>query len=434
MKMYLARYAHLEKIYVKAGDWLRPHCIFGDDDYPSSVIGKMGNTGKSDGAHLHIDVVEMELDENYVYEKYTQEQIYSGNPKANETQLNYFVDKSLFDADYEITTYFNEKEYYEKYGWHHPANDIISLDYDKWDIYWNRSSGGRVIFAGYDSSYGNHVVVAYCMMEFKQFKNYGNTTTYHEIEEKEEEITNIKIEGKNDLSATWNQEANGYMYRMLYGDKEKSTYGQSDLHDGVIRYIKMHPNNFAIIDSDSVVERTGYSGMNGTFFWHDTNWNLYSTSILKVKEKVLQNNANHLPYSQGVFCYYQDGTFGIEQVKYASELSKPVWWAIGGIEYIRDGKNTYDKDAEGFIGAYSDVHRTANHTSIGITQDGHIILIRHYNSPREDCAVHMKSLGCIYAIGLDGGGSTQYIVPDESQCRLSTRKVANQLIAIDLPL
>ena len=42
----------------------------------------------------------------------------------------------------------------------------------------------------------------------------------------------------------------------------------------------------------------------------------------------------------------------------------------------------------------------------------------------------MKEMGCIYAIGLDGGGSVQYITPNVK--KLSTRKVANHLVATNL--
>ena len=41
------RYAHLHKIYVKKGDYLKL------DD----IIGEVGNTGRSTGPHLHYEIL-----------------------------------------------------------------------------------------------------------------------------------------------------------------------------------------------------------------------------------------------------------------------------------------------------------------------------------------------------------------------------------------
>ena len=51
---YTVRYAHLESISVKEGQTIKE----GD------VIGIMGNTGQSFGAHLHIDVVRGKADKD----------------------------------------------------------------------------------------------------------------------------------------------------------------------------------------------------------------------------------------------------------------------------------------------------------------------------------------------------------------------------------
>lgn len=48
---YKTRYAHLQKILVKEGQWVTRH----------SVIGKVGDTGRSTGPHLHYEVLNGEI-------------------------------------------------------------------------------------------------------------------------------------------------------------------------------------------------------------------------------------------------------------------------------------------------------------------------------------------------------------------------------------
>ena len=44
---FVTKYAHLHKIYVKKGDYLKL------DD----IIGEVGNTGRSTGPHLHYEIL-----------------------------------------------------------------------------------------------------------------------------------------------------------------------------------------------------------------------------------------------------------------------------------------------------------------------------------------------------------------------------------------
>ena len=417
--MYLARYAHLDEIKVSVGDKTQPDILWNGRHSKATEIGVEGNTGLSTGSHLHLDVVKVPYDPNFRYEKYTQSDIFNGNPPADKEELYYFIDDTLFKGDYKITTEYLSKEYEEQFKRVHPAVDVFSLG-DK-TIYWNRSVRGRVVHTGYDNAYGNHVVVAYMDMDFDSYENKEPI-----IKEPEEVI----MYGDNDLSKDWISSANGWLYNMKNKSDIKTTYGQTESFDRKVRYIKMNPNNLGIVTAKATTDEIGLAGINGTFFGKTKEGWLYPTSILKLKNTIIQGNANHLPYPQGVLCYYQDGRFGIEQLKSVNDLSKPVWWAIGGIEYVRGSKITYNATSEGFIGIYSDVHRRTTHASIGLTKDGKILLARHWDSTRAECAIHMREMGCIYAVGLDGGGSVQYVTPDVK--KLSTRDVANHLVAVDL--
>lgn len=422
-KMYIVRYGHLDKILVDAGDHLKPAIAWGGKVAPASKIGTQGDSGISTGSHLHIGVVEVPYDPEYVYTKYTQTDMYNGTPRPSKKQLDLFVDSTLFEAPFKITTGYNDPEYLKKTGRHHPSYNVTSLGNKT--IYWNRSFAGRVVAVGYDDTYGNYVIASYVTLEFDSYKR-----DFPKDEPKEP----IKIDQSNDLSKSWVSSAGGYMYHMKNSGDIKSTYGQSSLFDGKTRYIKVHPNNLGIIDSMTTITKTGYAGINGTFFWYvDTaRTDTYPTSILQLKDKTMWHEANHHPYPQGVFCYYRDGSFGIEQLKYTKDLSKQVWWAIGGIEYVRGSRVTYNMSAEGFVGKFADVHRDTQHSSIGITKDGMIMLVRHWSSSRAECAMHMRGLGCVYAVGLDGGGSTQYATPTVS--KLSSRRVDHLLVARDLKL
>ena len=426
MNMYLVRYGHLERILVNVGDVCQADIMWSGKLSPATQIGISGNTGISTATHTHIDVVKVPYDPNFRYEKYTQQNIFDGNPPADEEELHYFADDTLFKAPLKITTHYLSEIYRKQFNRVHPALDVVSQGAKI--IYWNRSTRGRVVHTGYDNAYGNNVVIAYFDVSFD---SYANGLI---VKPKPEEESPVVISDDNDLSADWQNSVHGFLYNMVNKSTEKSTYGQSSKFEGKVRYIEMHPNNFGIIKAMANIEDTGFAGMNGTFFWYidDAKTDTYPTSILKVKNKVLREQANHLPYPQGVFCYYQDGTFGIEQVKNARDLSKPVWWAIGGTEYVRNSLVTYNMTSEGFIGKFADVHRRTEQTSIGFTKEGKILLVRHWDSDRAECAIHMREMGCVYALGLDGGGSTQYTTPTEK--RLSSRKVDHLLVATDLKI
>ena len=425
MNMYLIRYGHLSKILVSVGDVCQADIMWDGKLSPATEIGIQGNTGLSTASHLHIDVVKVPYDPNFRYKKYTQQNIFDGNPPADKEELYYFADDTLFKAPTRITTHFLSQIYLQQFNRVHPAVDIVS-DGAK-TIYWNRSTRGRVVHTGYDNAYGNNAVIAYFDVDFDSYENQATIAT-------EPEDKPIIVPGINDLSADWQNSVHGFMYNMVNKSTEKSTCGQSSKFSGKVRYIEIHPNNLGIIKAKATIEKTGFSGMNGTFFWYtdEAHSGTYPTSILKVKNKVLREQANHLPYPQGVLCYYQDNTFGVEQVKNARDISKPVWWAIGGLEYVRYSMVTYNSTSEGFIGTYADVHRRTTQASIGLTSEGKILLVRHWDSDRAECAIHMKEMGCVYALGLDGGGSTQYATPSEK--RLSTREVDHLLVATDLEI
>ena len=386
---YTVMYAHLKSINVKAGDLVNAKVPWKN----ATLIGIMGDTGLSTAAHLHLSVIE-----GLRFELWKLIQMYNGDLTPSKEELDFFMsenDPTLFGVAPYITVEWDDQWYIDNRNKRHLAKDGVPINRKVTDlnftIYWNRTFGGRVLKTGYDSAYGNYVLIGYDDMKGEEWINY--------------EV----IDNDVDIS---------------------SSYGQSEMFDGKVRYIKVHPSNFKIVNKTGVVEDTGYAGVNGSFFNPDT---MKATSILRIGDNIICNFGNDGVYKQGTLMQYANGEFDLFKIRYATELNDVVF-AIGGIELVRDGEITYDRNADNFSPPYNDVHRTTTQTSIGYTYDGYILLARHWYSNRLETASHMKLLGCKYAIGLDGGGSTQYVVPDKNQTRTSSRRVANQLVALDLPL
>ena len=140
---YTVRYAHLKRL---------PMFDIGETINRGDIIGEMGNTGKSTGAHLHIDCVEGW--HNFIYRLSDLE---NENPKPCPVELNYFMDTELFDDNFEITTWYYDYRYKKRFGKHHPAYDIVTLGKDK--IRWNRTLPGTVLRIGNDPGYGNYIMI-----------------------------------------------------------------------------------------------------------------------------------------------------------------------------------------------------------------------------------------------------------------------------------
>lgn len=152
--IYTARYAHLNKIFVKKGDLVTPKLPW----HRAIRIGEMGNTGKSTGAHVHIDVI-CGLRKTL----WSLADMANNNPKPCKEQLDFFMDETLFDYPLVKTTdWLGYKNHY--------AYDAVPKDRHVTDahyfINWNRSFAGRVVATGTDRYYGNYVLVAYDILNY----------------------------------------------------------------------------------------------------------------------------------------------------------------------------------------------------------------------------------------------------------------------------
>jgi hypothetical protein len=150
--IYTVRYAHLAE---------RPLFPVGKIIRRGDVVGTMGSTGKSTGAHLHIDCVE-----GMHTSRYTLADIEKGKPLPAARQLNLFIDKELFDIKPEITTYYCDYRYQIAFGKIHPAYDLVPIDRNvtkqHHNIRWNRSMPGRVTHILDDpAGYGHCLYIAF---------------------------------------------------------------------------------------------------------------------------------------------------------------------------------------------------------------------------------------------------------------------------------
>ena len=127
---------------------------------PNFPIGVMGNTGQSLGDHLHLACVE-----GLHGDPWTLADMENFNPKPAPRQAAYFIDKDLFGTDIFITTPYACPKYLRQHKKIHQAFDVVPLDRHvndaHYQIWWNRTKEGTVIFSGFHEAYGYCVIIAF---------------------------------------------------------------------------------------------------------------------------------------------------------------------------------------------------------------------------------------------------------------------------------
>ncbi len=125
-------------------------------------IGRMGSSGQSTAAHLHIDLTRGEN-----ANLYSLQDIEKGNPSAGPIlQLVHFLDDELFGVPIVVTTPYAELDYYKLLKKIHHGFDVVPEDRratkDHYEIFWNRSMPGKVIRVDNDPyGYGYHVNISF---------------------------------------------------------------------------------------------------------------------------------------------------------------------------------------------------------------------------------------------------------------------------------
>ena len=192
-----------------------------------------------------------------------------------------------------------------------------------------------------------------------------------------------------------------------------------------LKYVSVDPLNVSVfVQNKNIYNCDAKNAMNGTFFW-DGNPN----GILIQDGKVLCSGASHAwrGFPQAVIYCDIEGKVGMSVIKSAIEFPhvNRVKWAIGG--FTLTGINS-TPSKEGFNAQYADVLRNTFKTSVGYNNaTNKIILGVHVVSTSYETQINdMKSLGCKYAIGLDGGGSSTIKI--DGSVKLHTMRTLNNFI------
>ena len=150
---YTVRYAHLES---------SPVLKVGDIIHRGQIIGRMGSSGQSTKAHLHLDGAEGSPDHLY-----SLADMEAGDPKPIPLrQLLHFIDSELFGVDPFVTTHYACHKYFAKRKKVHLGYDLVPIDRHQtqrhFDIKWNRSMPGKVTRVAYDpDGYGYHIYISF---------------------------------------------------------------------------------------------------------------------------------------------------------------------------------------------------------------------------------------------------------------------------------
>ena len=147
------RYAHLDSL---------PRWKVGDTISEGMMVGRMGNSGQSTAAHLHIDLTTGENAGMYSLLDIENEKPAAGPSK----QLLYFLDDELFGVPLVVTTPYAELEYWNLLHKVHHGFDVVPEDRrstkDHFDIFWNRSMKGKIVRVANDPyGYGYHINIAF---------------------------------------------------------------------------------------------------------------------------------------------------------------------------------------------------------------------------------------------------------------------------------
>lgn len=171
-----------------------------------------------------------------------------------------------------------------------------------------------------------------------------------------------------------------------------------------LKVIETNPDNVYVATLPGVTLRQfGIYGINGT--WQNTAeahlsrsiWGLVANKNGAIGANSYQNSP--YGYKRGTIIYYQDGEIEVKRINNISEITKPIYWAIGGGSLIPD---IIEEESHA-----EDIFRYTNHTGIGYKGDRVFLIVTDGYCTMDEFRDRVLKLKLDAAIFLDGGGSTQ---------------------------
>jgi len=204
-----------------------------------------------------------------------------------------------------------------------------------------------------------------------------------------------------------------------YGSSDPATV---DLQIKASEAYHTNPANASYIENYHVV-----AGVNGGFFNYPS-----VTGIPGTRGALVMEGVSYWPYDdRPFFAILKDGTPIIGDKNTWNAYRDQIWEAVSGnVIMIKDGKDNMgnvDEDAA-FVGEESNKMGTNRHprTCVGITADGKVITMVvdaqktgaasvRGGATIAEAAKFMLDAGCVYAMNMDGGGSSTFMTKAEGE-------------------
>jgi murein DD-endopeptidase MepM/ murein hydrolase activator NlpD len=127
---------------------------------PDQFLGVMGDTGASQGVHLHIDVAEGLIESRWHVRDCEARRVI-----ICPEQIDYFIaigeDEGLFHCKPVVTHCFMSRAYELRQIKKHYGVDVVPEKIDFKNIFWNRTKKGIVLENGFDNGYGWYILIGY---------------------------------------------------------------------------------------------------------------------------------------------------------------------------------------------------------------------------------------------------------------------------------
>lgn len=256
-------------------------------------------------------------------------------------------------------------------------------------------------------------------------------------------------------SITWSEITSNYSLPSgikLYEGVKNSTQAKIYYLD-----VDMNNSNLAIRPYISTTSMTlpaftskvgAYAAINGGFFGGSTAYStvIYPNEIKAANVSTLTRNSLSYPVIRSLFSMKKNRTFGVNWVyhfgnaltdiydftqplnygsndptpkqtplKSEGKLIDNILTGIGGAPtLVKNGIANITYNQEIMWGSGVEYNFSQRRTAVGYTSQRHVILLADEGATLPELATIMISLGCVEAMNLDGGGSTQMAISNKS--------------------